>query len=204
MKSMFTFRNVVFKDIIHYPDIDIPEYKATFICGESGCGKSTLLKLMNGTVSPNSGVIEYDGKSTDEYEPAALRREVLLCGQSAFLFDESIYENFVEFHKYRDSSPPDEREIEGLLKICGIHLPLDSNCTTMSGGERQRVFTAVCLSFRPRVLLLDEPTSALDDAIANTLLFNVKEFCKEHEITMVIVSHNRCLAEVYADYGILL
>ena len=200
--SLFSIKNVVFKNIIHYPDIEIPQNSATFICGESGCGKSTLLKLLNDVISPDSGQIMYNGKSVQDYEPAMLRREVLLCGQSPFLFDGSIEENFNQYYSYRELQPIGE--IQSFLKICSIDFPLDANCTSMSGGERQRVFTAICLSLRPKVLMLDEPTSALDDATANAVLTNVKQFCKENGITLIIVSHSQALVQAYADNVITL
>jgi putative ABC transport system ATP-binding protein len=196
---LFSLKEVQFKNIIHYPCIEIPESLATFICGESGCGKSTLLKLLNGTASADSGKILYSGKNIETYDPVALRREVLLCGQAAFLFDGSILENFAEYYKYRELPALSQDDIYMYLKICAAELPLDMGCTTMSGGERQRVFTAICLSLRPKALLLDEPTGALDDSTANTVMTNIKAFCRENDITPVVVSHNKALAEGFAD-----
>jgi putative ABC transport system ATP-binding protein len=202
--TLFSLKNVSFKDIIHYPALEITENRATFICGESGCGKSTLLKLLNGIISADSGEILYCNKPLDEYDPVSLRREVLLCGQAAFLFDGSIKQNFAQYCKYRDLPSPVPQEMQQYLKICAAEFPLDADCLTMSGGERQRIFTAVCLSLRPKVLLLDEPTAALDDLTANTVIANIKAFCRQSGITLIIVSHNKALAEMYADCTIIL
>jgi len=199
---LFSLKNVNFKSIIHYPDIEVEQNHTTFICGESGCGKSTLLKLLNGTASVDSGEIMYFGKRIEEYDPIALRQEVLLCGQSAFLFDGSIQNNFTEYYKYRELPPLSHEEMRTYLKICAADFPLDAQCATMSGGERQRVFTAICLSFRPEVLLLDEPTSALDDITSNTVIANIKAFCQAGNITLIVVSHNKALTEAHADYTI--
>lgn len=201
---LFSLKNVNFKDIIHYPDIEIPENQTTFICGESGSGKSTLLKLLNGVVSADAGEILYAGKRIRDYDPVALRREVLLCGQSVYLFDKNIQENFNEYYDYRDLPPVSPEDIEKYLHICAADFPLDTPCATMSGGERQRVFIAVCLSLRPGVLLLDEPTSALDDATAGAMMSAIKAFCREENITLIVVSHNRALAAAYADRTISL
>jgi putative ABC transport system ATP-binding protein len=201
---MFTLNNVIFKNLIRYPPIQIRENAATFITGESGCGKSTLLKLLNGVVSADDGEIFYDGKPIEEYNPVFLRQQVLLCGQTAFLFNGSIQDNFEQFYKYRDLTCPAPHEIQQYLKICAAEFPLCSICTTMSGGERQRIFTAICLSLKPRVLMLDEPTSALDDKTSNSVIFNIKSFCQEHAITLIIVSHNSALAVVCSDHIITL
>jgi putative ABC transport system ATP-binding protein len=200
---LFSLQNVSFKNII-YPDIEIRKGCVTFICGESGCGKSTLLKLLNGVVSVDNGEILYGNKPIEKYDPIALRREVLLCGQSPFLFDGNIQENFAEYYKFRDFPSISQEKAHKYLKICAADFPLDAPCDTMSGGERHRVFTAICLSFHPNVLLLDEPTSALDDATANIMLTNIKVFCQKENVTLIVVSHNKTFAKSYADHTILL
>ncbi|MCL2077962.1 MAG: ABC transporter ATP-binding protein [Oscillospiraceae bacterium] len=202
--TLFSLKDVNFKDIIRYPALKIPADGVTFICGESGCGKSTLLKLLNGVVSAECGEILYSGKSIEDYEPTALRRDVLLCGQSAYLFGGNIGENFAEYYKYRELPPISSEEINTYLKICAAEFSLDAPCSVMSGGESQRVFISICLSLRPKVLLLDEPTSALDETTANIMMTNIKAFCREEKITLIVVSHNKALTEAFADYTIQL
>ncbi|ABX41474.1 ABC transporter ATP-binding protein [Lachnoclostridium phytofermentans] len=197
--ALFTIENVNYKNIIRYPNIEIPEGGATFICGESGSGKSTLLKLLNGVISPTDGKINYLDKNIEDYDPITLRREVLLISQSVYLFDMSIKDNFNEYYAYRDLENISEEEMKNYLDICSVHLPLDSMCSVMSGGERQRVFNAINLSFQSKVLMLDEPTSALDYKNANALLENVKSFCKRKEKTLLVVSHDRAIANKFAD-----
>jgi ABC-type glutathione transport system ATPase component len=51
----------------------------------------------------------------------------------------------------------------------------------------------------PDVLMLDEPTSALDTQNANTILTNIIKFCKDHSITLIIVSHDKDLIDKYAE-----
>jgi len=184
--------------------MEIPETVTTFISGESGSGKSTLLKLLNGVISPSDGVITYSGKTLEDYDPIHLRQEILLVSQSVFLFDKSIQENFDEYRAYRGLEPLSEAEMKRYLDICSVDLPLDSMCQVLSGGERQRVFLAINLSLKPKVLMMDEPTSALDDKNANTLMENVKDHCKANQVTLLVVSHDKALAETYADHIVTL
>jgi len=200
--ALFNVKNVVFKDIIKYPEIEISGGLATFIRGESGSGKSTLLKLLNGVISLDEGEITYAGKNIEEYQPIALRREVLLVSQSVYLFDGPIRDNFRKFYDYRDLLPISEEAMKSYLDICCLNLPLESACGVLSGGEKQRVFLAISISYRPKVLMLDEPTSALDDKTADELLKNVKSYCKESGITLIVVSHNSAIADKYADHVI--
>lgn len=204
MDIILSAKNLSFRNIIKYPDIDIKRGRTVFICGESGCGKSTLLRLLNGTLSADSGEIKYNGETIDSLDTVTLRKEVLLVSQTVFLFDETIKSNFIKFYQYRDLLPPPDEQIKKYLNLCCTQLQLDERCDTMSGGERQRVFIAICLSFLPKVLMLDEPTSALDEKTGRNLLHNIKQFCKENEITLIVVSHDKSLVDAFADEKIML
>lgn len=197
---LFLLHNVSYKNIVAYPNIEIPTEQVTFICGKSGGGKSTLLKLLNGVLSCDSGILQYNGKNIGEYDPIGLRQEILLSGQSVYLFDTTIEGNFREYHAYRGLTVPSEQTMLACMAACTIALPLETECTTMSGGERQRVFIAVCLSFMPKVLLLDEPTSALDEQTAAMFFESILRFCRQHSMTPIVVSHQRTLAEQYGQH----
>jgi putative ABC transport system ATP-binding protein len=197
-------KKVNFENLIDYPDISIETGQVTFICGSSGCGKSTLLRLLNGTVSPRRGEIELDGRSADDLDTVALRRDLMLVSQTVYLFDSTIRENFMEFYRYRDLPAPDDDAIASWLSLCCADFSLDMSCASMSGGERQRVYIAIYLSFQPKVLMLDEPTSALDSKTSAGLMESLTSYCKSNHMTLIVVSHDRSLAERFADKTILL
>jgi putative ABC transport system ATP-binding protein len=130
-----------------------------------------------------------------------LRQEVLLCRQATYLFEGTIEENFKNFYRYRALPAPCNAEMGDFLSTCAINFNLDANCDLMSGGERHRIYLAICLSLAREkgVLLLDEPTGALDDATSEKVLSNIVAYCREKEISLVIVSHNEALIESFAD-----
>jgi putative ABC transport system ATP-binding protein len=185
--------------MIRYPDIKIPKGKTTFIHGPSGCGKSTLLKLINGTISPDSGEIVFNGNNIDDIDTIKLRRDILLVSQSVFLFSGTIEENFKKYYEYRDQETPSKEHMEKFLQICRAEFPLETRCETMSGGERQRVYIAIFLSFMPEVLMLDEPTSALDNTSSDIIMSNIKNFSDDNDMTTIVVSHYLPLAQKYGD-----
>ncbi len=86
-----------------------------------------------------------------------------------------------------------------MLSLCLIDFDLDKDCKNLSGGERHRVFLAICLSFMPSVILLDEPTSALDKETSINLFKNIKNFCKNNFISCISVCHSEELVEMFAD-----
>ncbi|MGE4213621.1 MAG: ATP-binding cassette domain-containing protein [Anaerotignaceae bacterium] len=202
--TLFSISDVNFKDVIKYSNITIKQNRATFICGKSGSGKSTLLKFLNASVSVDSGNIFYQNKSIKEYDTIMLRKEVMLVSQNVFLFDDTIENNFLEYYRYRETTPPDMEKMQEYLQICLADFSVNAMCNEMSGGERQRVFIAICLSFMPKVLLLDEPTSALDEQTSKKLIDNLKNYCMKNGITLIIVCHDKKLIERYADEVICL
>lgn len=74
----------------------------------------------------------------------------------------------------------------------------------MSGGERQRLYIAVFLSFGPDVLLLDEPTSALDHETAAAVLENLTGYCKKQKTELIIVSHDLRLIQSFSEHTLRL
>lgn len=192
-------QSLAFHHMIKYPDLQIQEEKLTFIKGPSGTGKTTLLKLLNATASPSAGTIYLNDSSIDSIDAVSLRRQLLLCGQTVYLFDSSIRENFIQYYQYRNLNAPDEEIMKKYLDLCTASFSLDTKCQTLSGGERQRVYIAIFLSFNADVLMLDEPTSALDEATSRKLFENLKKYMAETHQTLIVVSHDQRLIETYAD-----
>lgn len=197
--DIISVSQVIFHSMIRYPDIKIAKGKTTFIHGPSGCGKSTLLKLINGTISPDSGEILYNDNNIENIDTIKLRREILLVSQSVYLFTGTIEENFIKYYEYRDHDVLPKEDMEKFLKLCSADFPLGTRCETMSGGERQRVYIAIFLSFMPKILMLDEPTSALDNISSDAMMKNIIDFSNDNEMTIIVVSHYLPLAEKYGD-----
>ena len=123
---------------IAYHDLEIEEGCATFVSGPSGCGKSTLLRLFNKTISPTQGCVLLRGEDMAGLDSVALRRQVLLAGQSVFLFDGSVGENFALFSEARDAEPPSAQDQTTFLRLCCANFPLDAPCQHLSGGAAGR------------------------------------------------------------------
>lgn len=204
MNYILQAENVSYGNMLSYPPIGLKSKSTTFFSGNSGCGKTTLFKLFNGTVSPDKGQIYYCGRDISQLDTIALRKDILLAGQSAYLFDGTIRDNFAEFYAYRDLPAPADDIMQKFLQLCCADFELNISCTSMSGGEKQRVYLAICISFMPKILMLDEPTSALDTDNAKSLMANLKQFSRENNITPLIISHDKHLIEQFADELVVL
>ncbi|MDV3428986.1 MAG: ABC transporter ATP-binding protein [Bacillota bacterium] len=195
-------KDLCFNNMINYKDMKISKGKVTFITGESGSGKSTLLKLFNGTLTQSKGKIYFNGEDTQQLNSIKLRKKISLISQNVFLFDASIKENFIKFYEYRGQNVPSDEKIKEILNICCITFPLDKDCRVMSGGEKQRIYIAIYLSFGPEIIMLDEPTSALDNKNTFAVIENILSFCKKNNSTVIIVSHDKELTEKFGESNI--
>ncbi len=195
---LFQTQGLRFQDFLSYPDLVLPRDRATFLVGPSGVGKSTLLRLFNATLSPSAGRVLYNGRDVASMDTLALRREVSLVSQEPYLFDGTIWEKSLQYYGYRESACRKSTALE-LLNLMDLDFPLNSSVTTMSGGERQRVYLAIFLSFLPRVLMLDEPTSALDERTGELVISNLIGFCRKEGIQFLAISHNPQLVERYSQ-----
>ena len=74
----------------------------------------------------------------------------------------------------------------------------------MSGGQRQRVALARALINRPKMLLADEPTGNLDSRTGTEIMGLIREFNESLGMTVIMVTHERQLAERYARRMIFL
>lgn len=106
--TLITTKDLVFNNMIEYPDMTIEKGKMTFIQGASGSGKSTLFRLFNATINPSQGTIYYNKVDISTINALELRRKILLINQQVYLFDGTIADNFRQFHAYRSSTPPTE------------------------------------------------------------------------------------------------
>ncbi len=196
---MFKTRDLNYKNIIQYKDIHIIKSKINFITGQSGCGKSTLLKLFNKTLHITSGDILYKDESIEQIDSITLRKKVKLISQNTFLFSGSIRENFNSFYLYCEAPILSDEQMKKFLGITEANFPLDTLCDNLSGGEKQRVYIAICLSMEAETIMLDEPTSALDYNLAVKVLKNIVEYVKENNLTLIVISHDNKLTEQFAE-----
>lgn len=199
---LFETNALSFKELIYYKDMILPCNTVIFITGTSGCGKTTLFRMLNATLPIGHGSISYQGTDIQQIDTIKLRQQVSLVSQEVFLFDTTVGKNFDKFYSYRNHALLSQAEIVRYLTLCCIECPLDKDATSMSGGERQRLYLAIFLSLSPKVLLLDEPTSSLDHQTAHQLMKNITNYCRESKISVLVISHDAEITQKFSEYTV--
>ena len=180
------------------------------IQGTSGSGKSTLLNLLGGLDSPTSGEILFDSKSlaplTKKQMARYRRHSVGMIFQNFNLIPTmTAGENVrlaLAFGGLRGW--PRRQRADALLERVGLADRAEHRPGELSGGEQQRVAIARALANSPRVLLADEPTGNLDSTRAHELLALLRAMVARDKLTVLLVTHDRELAQTFADRIILM
>ncbi|NNL31478.1 MAG: ABC transporter ATP-binding protein [Gemmatimonadetes bacterium] len=181
-------------------DLEIEAEAFVSIVGPSGSGKTTLLGLLAGLDEPSAGRVVLDGHdifAMTEDERAEFRGErVGFVFQTFHLLPTlTAVENVLVPLELRGDPGNLRARAEALLARVGLGDRLDHYPAQLSGGEQQRVALARAFANEPRILFADEPTGNLDRDTGETIVSMLEELNREQKTTLVLVTHDRELAE---------
>lgn len=199
---MFRFENVSQQPLAEV-SFSIEEQDKVILFGPSGAGKSTLLFLFNRLADPEEGEIYYKDKPIQDYSITSLRKKVGLVLQSPNLFPGTVLDNLKYGPElFNEWEPNEARKLLDYVQLPSSFL--DREVDQLSGGEQQRVSLARTLANQPEMLLLDEPTSALDNRTAEDIEDVLENLIQEHQLTMLMVTHNLKQARRLGNRGLFI
>ena len=184
--------------------------RAVGLEGKSGAGKSTLVRILLGLLRPDGGSVRWNKRALGTLSRAemhAFRRSVQLVAQNpeqAFdprlTIDTSLSEVFA-IHPMlcTEGRTVRERIAAGLAAVELSERVLTRQPHELSGGELQRAAIARALLTEPRILLLDEPTTMLDVSIQAQIMELLMRLRTDHQLGMLLISHDRPLLTYFAD-----
>ena len=184
-------------------DINLNVDRGQFISvmGPSGSGKSTLLNIIGLLDAPTRGRIALQGSQIESYRDryvAKLRNEMVGFIFQTFhlISDLSTLDNVEIPLIYRRMSGAKRRQkaLEALERV-GLKSRIHNFPAELSGGQQQRVAIARAIAGSPRILLADEPTGNLDSHMGAEIMGILKGLNETEETTIVMVTHNRRLAD---------
>lgn len=195
-------------EILRNVSFTVPRGQFAAIMGASGSGKSTLLGLMAALDSVSSGKILLDGvdiTNMKEDQLAKLRgRKIGFVFQSYQLIPTlTALENVLLPAELSGYAGDLQQRAKELLERVGLSQRAHHYPVQLSGGEQQRVALARAFITEPPILMADEPTGNLDSANGQHVLDLLLALNREQQTTMILVTHDRKLAE-YADRVITL
>jgi len=187
-------------------DVSLNVRKGEFLAllGSSGSGKSTLLHLMAGLDRPTSGSIEAEGQDLAQLKSRELaeyrRNTVGMVFQAFNLLPAMTLEENVELPLRLAEVERSERagRVRDALERVRLQGRLGHRPSQLSGGEQQRAAIARALVNHPRILFADEPTGNLDSTTGEEIMRLIVELQQALGMTVVMVTHERPLAERFA------
>lgn len=199
-KTIVEFRDATFSlpnavaPIIDHLNLSVSSGETLVLLGESGCGKTTTLKLINRLLTPTSGEVLVEGKSTMSWNVIELRRHIGYVIQEGGLFPHFTISRNVGLVPELLAWPNQKRteRARELLQLVGLdpNKFSDRYPRELSGGQRQRVGVARALAADPPLLLLDEPFGALDPLTRSSVQKEFAELSRRMNKTAVLVTHD--------------
>jgi lipoprotein-releasing system ATP-binding protein len=188
-------------EILHGIDLTLVHGEFAALIGPSGSGKSTLLNIVGLLDRPSGGGLVIEGRDTrtlTEDELTRLRGHTIgFVFQyhyllSAFTALENVMMPLLLERGRPNAAMRDAAET--LLDRVGLRPWRDNLVTNMSGGQQQRVAIARALALKPAMILADEPTGNLDTKSAEGVFELMRDVCRTHATTFLLVTHNLSLA----------
>ena len=175
---------------------DVYEGEFLGIIGHTGSGKSTLIQHLNGLLKPTSGQILLNGRDIWA-EPKKIRNVRFKVGlvfqyPEYQLFEETVYKDIAFGPKNMGKTGEElDRCVREAARLAGVRDEhLEKSPFELSGGQKRRVALAGVLAMEPDVLVLDEPTAGLDPAGRENLMANIRDYHRNKQKTIILVSHS--------------
>jgi ABC-2 type transport system ATP-binding protein len=178
-------------------DVQIAAGETVALLGPNGAGKSTTIDMLLGLLAPEAGTVSVFGRPPGDAVAQGAVGAMLQTG--ALIRDLSVRELVTMMASLYPSPLP----VEQVLELTGASRFADQRTQKLSGGQTQRVRSAVALVSDPELLVLDEPTSAMDVEGRHAFWSTMREFAARGK-TVLFATHYLEEADAYADRAVLM
>ncbi|MFA6940610.1 MAG: ABC transporter ATP-binding protein [Clostridiaceae bacterium] len=192
-------------------NLHIEKGEAVALMGPNGSGKSTLLKLINGIISPDSGVYKFNNevithkKLQDNKFAKSLHQKIGFVFQNSDtqLFCSDVYDEIAFGPRQMGIDEIDvDKRVNDCLDLLNIQDFRNRTPYHLSGGEKRKVAIACVLSLNPEVFVLDEPMNGLDPRTQRWLVEFLVKLNKAGK-TLITSTHNLELVQEISSRSIL-
>ena len=170
------------------------------LIGPNGAGKTTALRIVGTLLKPTSGSISIFGVDA-VHEPDKVRRMISYLPEEAGAYQYLSGYEYLRFMAgfYAKGLEAAEKMVEEAKTISGLGDRLRDRVKGYSKGMNRRLLLARSLMMKPRLAILDEPTSGLDVVHAYHVRQMIKEYVQQHNVTVLLSSHNMLEVEFLCD-----
>jgi len=186
-------------------NFSIDEGEIFGLIGLNGAGKTTALRIVSTLLLPTSGTVTVFGHNVVE-EASEVRNLISYLPEEA-----GAYKNLsgIEYLKFMASFRAKDKEavrnvVDVASEISGLGERLKDKVKEYSKGMKRRLLVARALMTKPKLAVLDEPTSGLDVLHSVHVRTIIKQYVKEHRVTILLSSHNMLEVEYLCDRVVLL
>ncbi len=166
--------------------------------GPNGAGKTTTLQMLMGAMLPESGQINYFGKSLFTDREEILEKINYSTTYNSLPWNLSVIENLT-FMSYLYRIGNRKKRINEIVEAFKLTDLVKKRVAQLSAGQTTRVNLAKAFLNHPKVLLLDEPTASLDPDIAKYLRDFIRNQRSEYKVSIIFTSHNMKEVEEICD-----
>ena len=169
---------------------EVSEGEYLALIGKNGAGKTTLLNLLLGLSYPDSGSINFFGKTLENNLTYILNKIGIVFQQHTLDFDLSVIKNLIFYADVHGMKRSISRpKIDELLIKFDLKDFENYKARNLSGGMKRRLEISRALLKDPKILILDEATSGLDPNAREKILFDLKKLSDENKITILTITH---------------
>jgi ABC-2 type transport system ATP-binding protein len=175
------------------------------LIGPNGAGKTTALRIVSTLLLPTSGSVKVFGLDVTR-NAAEVRKIIAYLPEEAGAYRNLSGWEYLEFMAKFNSKSRDEiqERVKEAAEISGLGERLRDKAKTYSKGMKRRLLVARALMTKPKLAILDEPGSGLDVLHAYHVREIVKRYVREHNVTVLLSSHNMLEVEYLCDQVALL
>ncbi|MEN2750956.1 ABC transporter ATP-binding protein [Psychrobacter sp. FBL11] len=198
------------KVLLHPTSFSIEPNKLYALIGHNGSGKSSLIKAMAGEMLPTQGSIQIENQDLRDFSAKRLATHLAYLPQNlpdagAFTVYELVMLGRYPHQKWlQKPTTEDYAQVENAITLTKTEAFRNRQVSTLSGGERARVWLAMCLAQQTKYLLLDEPLAALDVVYQVEVLKLIRQLVDQQGLGVVIILHDLNLAARFCDEFIAL
>ena len=204
---VFKYPNQI-NNVLEIPTFKIQKGEKVFLYGPSGYGKTTLLEIIAGVIVPQSGEVKI--LNQDLVKMTSSERDQFRSNHLGYIFQSfnlipylSVIENIclpLSLSSQKRFKVSKTQEVEKALELCrslNIEEIAMRKTSELSVGQQQRVAAARAILGSPELILADEPTSSLDFDHREKFIQLLFKLCEQHKISVLFVSHDRSLQNLF-------